>query len=230
MSLKRLKPVIEQYELGSLRLWRDDLARIVGLMEQLNGAVNVEADNYEVGDVEEDLPEISKQLDYFSVTVTKVDEDATQRRLLRLRVSKNDCSIAATDPDATTRGIISEIQSLAKKNRRLPLWLTAFIGSRSGLALGISALFALALAAGATLFLERFHFPTLAFIFVLIMSSIGLLLSAGLLVGLVRSNTILFTETRAQAPTWWEEHRGDVAIHVVVGAAFFLLGLLTAHL
>jgi hypothetical protein len=230
MSLRRLEPDIEQYELGSLRLWRDDLVRIVRLIRQLNGAVNVEADNYEVGDVEEDLPEISKQLDYFSVTVTKVDEGAAQRRLLGLQVSRNHCSIEAADPDFTTRGIISEIQSLAKENRRLPLWLTAFIGSRSGLVLGISALFALALATGVTQFQGRHHFPTLVFIFVLIMSSIGLLFSAGLLVGLVRSNTILFTGTRAQAPTWWQEHRGDVAIHVVVGAAFFLLGLLTAHL
>jgi hypothetical protein len=231
MSLKRLTPVIKRYELGSLRLWLDDLAEIVASISQLNGAINVEADNYAVEDVENDLPEIGQRLNYFSVAVNKVDEGAAQRHLLRLRLSRNHCFIEAADPDAETRGIIGDIQSLAEHRRRLPLRLTAFVGSRSGPVLGILVLFTLALATGATLFLEKFHFPQLVwFILVLFMSTIGLLLSGGLLVGFVRSNTILFTETRAQAPTWWQEHRAEIAIHVVVGVVFFLLGLLAAHL
>lgn len=231
MPLKRLTPVIKQYELGSLRLWRDDLVGIVELIGQLNGTVNIEADNYAVEDVEDDLPEIGQRLNYFSAAVTDVGEGTTQRQLLRLRLSRNYCYIEAADPDAETRGIISDIQSLAERRRRLPLRLTAFLASRSGPVLAISVLFALALTTGAALSLGEFHLSRPGwFILALLMSTIGLLLSGGLLVGFVRSSTIIFTETRAQAPTWWQKHRSEIAIHVVVGVVFFLLGLLTAHL
>jgi hypothetical protein len=50
-------------------------------------------------------------------------------------------------------------------------------------------------------------------------------------VGLMRtlSETVLFTSTTGEAPTFWQRRGGDIAIAVVVAAMFYLLGLLTAH-
>jgi hypothetical protein len=51
-----------------------------------------------------------------------------------------------------------------------------------------------------------------------------------LIVGGVYSRSVLFTATREEAPTFWQQKRSDIAINVIVGFVFFLLGLLTAHL
>jgi hypothetical protein len=51
-----------------------------------------------------------------------------------------------------------------------------------------------------------------------------------LLFGAARSRTLLFTRTRAEAPTFWQRKRSDIIINVIVGLALYLLGLLTAHL
>lgn len=44
------------------------------------------------------------------------------------------------------------------------------------------------------------------------------------------TSTILYTGTRAEAPTWWQEYRSHIGIGVVTAAVFYGLGLLTAHL
>jgi hypothetical protein len=39
------------------------------------------------------------------------------------------------------------------------------------------------------------------------------------------SKTVMFSATRAQAPTWWKRNRAQIVIGVVTAAAFFVLGL-----
>jgi hypothetical protein len=39
-----------------------------------------------------------------------------------------------------------------------------------------------------------------------------------------RSRTVLLTATRTEAPTWWQEYRGHIAIAVIFGAVCFFLG------
>jgi hypothetical protein len=53
---------------------------------------------------------------------------------------------------------------------------------------------------------------------------------AALIVGASRSLSLLFAGTREDAPTFWQRKRSDIAINIVVGFLFFLLGLLAAHL
>jgi hypothetical protein len=55
-------------------------------------------------------------------------------------------------------------------------------------------------------------------------------LFALLVVGMTRMRSLLFAATREEAPTFWQRKRSDIAINIVVGLIFFLLGLLTAHL
>jgi hypothetical protein len=59
----------------------------------------------------------------------------------------------------------------------------------------------------------------------LVPSAIILLL---LLAGESVSRTILFTGTRQNAPTFWQQNRTNIIISVVVAAVFYLLGLWTA--
>lgn len=41
---------------------------------------------------------------------------------------------------------------------------------------------------------------------------------------------ILLTENRGDAPTFWQEKRSDIAIHITVGLFFFVLGIVVAKL
>jgi hypothetical protein len=50
-----------------------------------------------------------------------------------------------------------------------------------------------------------------------------------LAIGDALARTVLFTGTRQGAPTFWQRNRAGIIIAVVVAAAFYLLGLLTAH-
>jgi len=52
---------------------------------------------------------------------------------------------------------------------------------------------------------------------------------ASVIVGVARTSTILFTGSHQEAPTFWQQYRGHIAIGIVIAAAFYLLGLLTAR-
>lgn len=242
MSLKRLTPTVKHDELGYLLLWRDELAEIVRLTRQLPGAnVRIEADGYELDEVETDLPKLGPQLSYFSMTVTKaVAENNTSHELLSLRLSKNRSWIKATDPDLTTMGLIDQIRSLANRCRRKPRHILHFLGYSDtnaihdfipGLAILAFVIVGSAILTGFS-YAKPFHIghtqlPSLAF--VLLTAGLVLLLVAALAI-VASSKTILFTGTRSEAPTWWQRHRTEIGINVGIGLAFYLLGLLTAHL
>jgi hypothetical protein len=57
-----------------------------------------------------------------------------------------------------------------------------------------------------------------------------LVLLIGLIVGASRSPSLISTGTREDAPTFWQRKRSDIAINIVIGFLFFLLGLFAAHL
>jgi hypothetical protein len=231
MALKRIEPVIKRCELGFLRLWRDELAEIVRLAGQLNGTAKIESDGFEVEDVDADLPQIGERVEYFAVTITGRDENATLRDLLNLRLSLNQSYIEAIDPNAQTQVIISNIQSLADKCRRPPRWLIAFTGGSSSPILAILALIIIALALVIDLLVVRSHLTHLEWgIFGLAISTAGIVVGVLLIAVLTMSSTVLFTGTRAQAPTWWQRHGTDIFIQLAIAAGFFLLGLFVGHL
>src|SRR5690349_4637770 len=128
MPLRRLTPVVNRHDLGVLRLWRDELAEIVTLIQQLDDVeLRIEADGYQLDDVDGDLPQIGKpRLGEFSVTAARATymsvEDEIRRgsgRHLNVRLSKNSSYVEGTDPDPDMRGVISDIQTLTAKCRRL---------------------------------------------------------------------------------------------------------------
>jgi hypothetical protein len=83
VPLTRLKATVKSYDLGYLRLWRDDLAEIVRLVRQLDATrVEIHADAYRLDDVETDLPDprLGPRLSDFSVTATAALPAACSRR------------------------------------------------------------------------------------------------------------------------------------------------------
>lgn len=253
MPLKRLTPIIK--DLGYLRLWQDELEEIVALVRQQLSydTIVLESDGNELDDVVVDLPKLGRRVRYFSVNVTrKPDRDGkVPREVLTVSLQRNRCKLEATNPDAATRGVISDIQDIAQRCRRVPLWypdlgkltsspstppqsaaspqissvdfgwLMLFVASIVGTIIG-----ALAVSGAVTFGNSNYRLPLGPSLAILVPSAIILL---ALFIGVAFSRTVLFTGTRQSAPTFWQRNRAGIIINVVVAAAFYLLGLLTAH-
>jgi hypothetical protein len=71
--------------------------------------------------------------------------------------------------------------------------------------------------------------PAFAWPISLILLIMSILLFTVIFIGYTVSKTVIYTSTRAATPTFWQRRRVDIAIHLVVGALFFLLGLLVGH-
>lgn len=241
--LKRLSPVVRRYDLGYLRLWQDDLAEIIRLMRQINGAevrveVKVGSDDYLVEDIK-DLPSLGSQVSSFKATGSRT-HDEVPRQLMEVRLSREACEIEATDPDLTTVGAIEAIASLTFQCRRSPLWLMKVFRSSPGLrwdkivvySLGVSAISYLMCFIVASIIVGLVRDPgdSVPVPILVLLGVVAALLCIGMITGYSRAKSVLFTGTRAEAPTWWQRHRSDIAINIGVSIVFYLLGLLTSHL
>lgn len=104
--------------LGCLLLYRDDVQQIVVRVESLPRVhVELEADNIKVDDVEKDLPYLGERLSYFTVKAYRGTS-----RVLSVRLAESGCTLAATDPDPETSGVIDAIEDIARQRRRVPAW------------------------------------------------------------------------------------------------------------
>lgn len=254
VSLKRLTPTTK--DLGCLRLWQDDIEEIVLLVRQQlsNETIVLESDGNELEDVAVDLPKLGRRVQYFTVKVTGKPEDDGEgpRNVLTLNLTRDRCEIEATNPDAGTRGVISDIQNIAQRCRRVPLWYphdyfsvttfsTSSLVTASRIDVNVLALCSLMLliasAVGTmigalsipgilTFGSSLYRLPLSESTAILVPSAIVLIV---LSVGVILSRTILFTGTRKDAPTFWQQNRASIVIGVVVAAVFYLLGLWTAN-
>jgi len=231
MAIRRLTPQVKHEELGYLRLWRDELVAMIATLRQLKDIyLYIEADEYQLDDVDSDLPNIGKsRIDEFKVIVAKVPRPGTDE-ILELQLSRETCYVEAVEPNPEVRGVISDIVGLASKYRRLPRWsllswskwplLTySYIIAGAGiLACLFGALLIVSPGPNAPSFSIR--------VWVLAIGILFLIISLPLI---ALSRTVIFTGTRASAPTFWQRYRAEIMIGFLVSALFYVLGLLTAH-
>jgi hypothetical protein len=223
-------------------MWRDDLAKIAALMGQLNNVhIEIEADKCGIDDIDKDLAEVGKRLSY--IEIKALETDTVTPEVLRVRIAKDRSYIEAANPSPETRGIISDVEEEARRCRTFPLSLTRVVRSRTdsggyfhgGLALllggGGAIWVTVAAVAVGQYAIHGYHrhvdirWP--GSLIQLVAASIVVILGVALW---ERGRTLLFTGTRSEAPTFWQRHKWDIAINLVVGGLFYLLGLLTSHL
>jgi hypothetical protein len=241
--LKRLTPKLRQQNFGFIQLWRDELVEIIRLMDQLDDVqVRVEADDYLLEDVEGDLPKVgSRRLQHFTAIATRSAGAEPPRELMRIVLSARDCEVKATDPDFQAQGIMGEICNVVGRCGRSPRPLiraacrwTAGFGLRGAL-LSVIISFAytaiLSIAASVVLAVTDSvprHLSS-SITYDAILASGGLLLIA-METGTFLGRSIIYTASRAEAPTWWQQYRSTIFITLVVSAFFFLIGLIVSSL
>ena len=243
--------MINRRDLGYVRLWQDELAEIIRLMRQLDGAdVHIEVDDYVIDDIEVDLPKIgSRRVKSFKATATRATDNEPPHEFMKIELSKERSQIEAGDPNLSTLGAMEAIVSLTDRCRRIPAGrLTKFFGSIpgtswfriTGYSVAISVLIWLSGILAGDLIVDAAS-PHSAVGFWnknvalprpiwTAWAVLAALLCVSIFIGFIRARTVLYTGTRAEAPTWWQEHRSDVAINVAVSVVFFLLGILFGHL
>jgi hypothetical protein len=232
VPLTRLKATVKSYDLGYLRLWRDDLAEIVRLVRQLDAKrVEIHADACRLDDVETDLPDprLGPRLSDFSVIATTVAGNDTSRELISVRLSRRGSRIEVTDPDLTTTGLTNELRSVVASCRWIPLWWPDFgFGANNGAGpiTGLVGFFAFLFGLLNLTFRKSAQpVPTYG----VIAAVVGAVMLIAAIIGAANSRTILLTNTRSEAPTWWQQYRAHIVIGVVIAAVFYLLGVLTTH-
>ena len=220
MPVKRVHPEIDRRKLGAARLWRDDLAKIVKLIGEIDpdDPPSVMADDWEIENVDADLAELADTL--HKLRVQSFDVDTAGGRV-HLKLSATESSLEILDPDLHDRGLATELQRMMKERRRF------FAGGR---------LFWLSFALAAILFttwaLERSSTHPLPqpYAWFLIVPSAVLFafsIAARVLELDTKRGAIMYTRTRAEAPTWFQRNKDGLATNLIVSIVFYILGLLT---
>lgn len=127
MALQRLGPEAVKYDLGPVKMWRDDLVRIVKFILDCSQQVELTTEEYKLNDVE-DLAELAAKRIFTIKQFVAVSDGGR----IHLRLDESVAELTLLDPDYNLRGMASEVLRVAKECRR-PLF--TFLPYASGLSL-----------------------------------------------------------------------------------------------
>ncbi|MBV9795924.1 MAG: hypothetical protein JO016_18510 [Actinobacteria bacterium] len=210
-------------------------------MQKLEDAqITLEADGCGIDDVDTDLPNIGvDQLSSFTVAATRSTDDSATLNIIEIAMTDKRCSITASDPDLATLGVINEIRKLGQSNQPKPHWVT-----KDGPIGTASERFAFSLFIA--LIFSAICIPIVHFAFdpvlkhghgrapisgrdVSYLGGVLIVVCVGLFALFGQARNILRTGTRAEAPTWWQEHRSDVGINIACSIVFLIIGAVIGH-
>ncbi len=228
--MKPLQPTVHCDDLGGVKLWRDELAEIVRMLDLLGDSqIRIEANQNLIEDLEEDLPKLGDRLEYFDVrafTVAKrtfgQGEDevllTTEDELVRIQLGPRGSKIIATNPSLDVLGLIPQLAGMAKRGQRQRLM---------GYIAGISAILLLSLLVVPLMML---YFNAWTILMTACYGIIALVVGARSGTFFLLKKPVLYTATSKEVPPFWKLHRDEIIINVVVaavsGVVFFLLGRL----
>lgn len=116
MATRRVGLQIEDYELGHLRLYRDDLEKIAKAVAEI-GELVIRCGDWEMTEPADfsdntELPDLLPELEIEGRGQSAID----------VRLGPNTASVTLVEPDTLTEGILSRIRRIAgARRRRLPL-------------------------------------------------------------------------------------------------------------
>lgn len=211
--------------LGSLRLWRDDLAEMVDIIREHEQDVSMSIKDWTLDDVDDlaKLPAGVKPDDF-------VLETKSERIRLTLSTSRAAIEINGTDP--ATRGVAAEIQRIASTKLR-PAYrhryairgtfllmacggvIGAFTNSESDKSANGEP--SVHLTAAGWISLAFFAVGVLGFFLVVSNPSSP-------------SGALINIQTKAEAPPWLRRNRDALVTNVIVSAIFLVLGIAVGYL
>lgn len=238
MPLRSTEPVIHAERLGAVKVWRDDVAEMVEIIEQVTSGQKLEfsTPGYTFDTIEDLKDYPGKRIEKLTI--------ATETRNIVLVLSQDESFINAKDPDLLTRGAMSAVARVAARCRRP--WAMRVLYS-IGTATGITKFFyevaplalggvGLLLILNADKFFTRVSETQDKFIIaratwplwtalVLVMSAFPILAASSLKVG----RTIIFAQTRREAPGFYTRKKDDLVITIASNVASLIAGGLIGY-
>jgi hypothetical protein len=182
---------------------------MVDVIGQVHPVSTMEADEY-VCDRVDDLADLERpRIERFAL----VSDDG----LVTLVLDRDSAEISAVEPDLATQGMLGEVERIASKHARVtvrPLILPL---------LPVLAVFALAE------FLQRKGSPDLIqWIIVGVFAAIFIATTPMWTRHWVRPlrESVLYTGTQAEAPTWLQRNRDGLLTNAIVSAVFLVIGII----
>ncbi|GAA1799957.1 hypothetical protein HC028_16690 [Planosporangium flavigriseum] len=215
MVARKTNDTYVTYDLGWVRMWRDDLAEVVQILSALGGTTTLSAGDYTLDSVD-DLATLSQPVvSDFMLIVNQTRAVLTlDGRIARLEMK---------NPDLTARGAAAEVARVARRCQRRGAFFIQrrwLLGAVAILVLG--ATYAVIEALGAVS--KSLQWSAVAVVAVLLIFNQA---THGKPAWLRRA--VIYTRTRSEAPPFWERKRDDIWIAVVSGFVFLVLGVVVGY-
>ena len=227
MSVSRIRLVPEEYDLGSLRLYREDLVKIATEAAEA-GVLKIVAGDHEAtapGDFEA-LPE---QLANVTITAARAGSPGG----VELSFTADSATVRLTEPSKETRGILVGIRQVCEPRRprwrsRIPLsrpatFAVLLIGCMAAALVTVAIILAVTPKQGTASWASS---PATA-----VLASAVLLAAVGYIALDRRPRIVIINAPRAERPDFWERTRDswNVGVVTTVGGiiAGYLLGKFT---
>ena len=223
MTPRLLHPESTRCIFGPVRFWRDDLDEIVTLLGEVCKIDSIKTDKYELDNIDE-LAELKEH----KIESLVIIADGGQTRLI---LRKWFPVFESARADLHMRGFATELDKIARRCRRVPLYLTTpwQMVAYSGVVITVGALLLtiVALMPGSGKELQEstlFDWLSVIF-FALTMGAIQTFT-----IGPQPPSAVLLTRTRAEAPPWFKRNMDALVTNAIVSAIFLILGVFIGRL
>ncbi|MGW4462195.1 hypothetical protein [Micromonospora sp. NPDC004704] len=215
-------PEILHLNFGAMRIWRDDIAQMVSILQGATDKnLEFESDGFTLDSVSDlsDLPQES--LTYFNATLKDEsapewhNDESSYKIVLHLATDKS--FLILKDPDNGMRWAASQIGDLLNRRQRR-------IYGAMKVTRVVALVMILLLAAPASFVIRGVLHPIINVSYVmLVFTALGLRFAIGRRLKSDRG-TLIFKKTRAESPAFWQRKRDDITITIVSNVVSLGLG------
>lgn len=218
MALKRLEdegPVL--YELGHVRLWRDDLSELISIIAEVDSNISMTIPGYHIDHVDDLEQYREDRIESFDLLA--LDSG------LQLQFRGDRAALVVSTPNITLRGVAAEIVRVAETKRR---------GGRKSLFVSAAAFASCLTVAGLLGYVTHAnndnHWQS-GEVLSVVVSLLGVVLFYPAILGVLwsrrsRSSAIMYSRLRREAPPWISRNKDALVTNAIVSVIFLVVGIL----
>jgi hypothetical protein len=225
MTVRRIKLAEETYQLGALRLYREDLRAVAAAVAEV-GELKISCDDSEA-DAPGDFDGLPETVTKLTITATRADPPGG----MEVNFTSANSQVKLTEPDALMRGILSGIRLICEPRTR---HIRGLVGRSeiAGFAFFIVGIAALIVESAAVI--ESIspngnagwsRNPA-----TIVLSGVGLLAAVGYFLLITRPKVVIINAPRADRPTYWQRTKYHWQVGIVTTVAGVIAGYLLAKL
>lgn len=221
MTVRRTKLDVEQYDLGSLRLYREDLQAIAMAASEA-GKLAITCDGFEATSPDDFGDALPEKLSRVTIKAANPDRPSA----VEIRLAPREATVLLTEPDTLLAGIVSRVRLICEPRRRRMISALLRVGTGSA---GLFVVTGVLLGSGAGFVVAGTVAHPTGGVKAALFVSVGVLAVLSIGFGIWFANrpwVEMINAPRADRPTYWQRTR-DIW---VVGVITALLGAVVGYL